>query len=249
MSSDPYHTFAADLRKALASASERASALSRARSSGAARDAQRNAHDELLDALEALQADIEDVRQSVVVVARTPERFGVEHAELERRRAFVKECEEEWQRLSRAAGSRPSMGARGADMEEGAAEDDDVEAFEREQQQLSFAGSILQSLLAKQDSTLSMIGRSITTLRDQASTMGHEIAEQVELVTTFDTEVEQSQSRLKRAMGRMDELARRSDERCGGWRSSSSCSSSSSSSSDHGPRAAAARLAKRFVSA
>ena len=62
-----------------------------------------------------------------------------------------------------------------------------------------------------------MIGRSITTLRDQASTMGHEIAEQVELVTTFDTEVEQSQSRLKRAMGRMDELARRSDERCGGW--------------------------------
>jgi hypothetical protein len=97
MSSDPYHTFAADLRKALASASERASALSRARSSGAARDAQRNAHDELLDALEALQADIEDVRQSVVVVARTPERFGVEHAELERRRAFVKECEEEWQ--------------------------------------------------------------------------------------------------------------------------------------------------------
>lgn len=62
-----------------------------------------------------------------------------------------------------------------------------------------------------------MIGRSITTLRDQASTMGHEIAEQVELVTTFDSEVEQSQSRLKRAMGRMDELARRSDERCGGW--------------------------------
>jgi hypothetical protein len=31
------------------------------------------------------------------------------------------------------------MGARGADMEEGAAEDDDVEAFEREQQQVSVA--------------------------------------------------------------------------------------------------------------
>ncbi|CEH14555.1 SNARE protein TLG1/Syntaxin 6 [Ceraceosorus bombacis] len=219
MATDPYHSFAAELRNSLRSAQELAGTYSKgsASSTNTDTDSQRAAHDALVDALEALEADIADVRESVNVVSRSPERFGLDEQELGNRRRFVKDCEEQFKRLSKVPGERPTTtrkyapdaGDADADLERGASRgDDDVEAFEREQQ---------QSLLAQQDNTLSLIGRSLTSLRTQASAFGTEIAEQVELVGALDSEVDTSQSRLKRAMGRLDEIARRSDDRCGGW--------------------------------
>lgn len=96
------------------------------------------------------------------------------------------------------------MGSR-AD-EEG--DEDPNEAFEREQQ---------QHLMARQDDTLSLIGNTLTSLKRQAGTFGQEIGEQVELIGALDTEVDSSQSKLGRAMGKMDEMVRRGDERLGGW--------------------------------
>jgi t-SNARE syntaxin family protein len=91
-------------------------------------------------------------------------------------------------------------------------EDDDDEdpnlAFEMEQQ---------QQLMSKQDNTLDLIGSTLNNLKRQASNLGQEIGEQVELLGALDTEVDTSQSKLARAMGRMDELVRRSDDRMGGW--------------------------------
>lgn len=146
MATDPYHSFAAELRTSLKSAQELASAYSAgsATSTGDT-DARRTAHDALLDALEALEADIADVRESVAVVSKSPERFGLDEYELGKRRQFVKDCDEHLKQLSKVAGSRPTAlgtyadGERGADLdlERGAARgDDDVEAFEREQQQV-----------------------------------------------------------------------------------------------------------------
>lgn len=74
-----------------------------------------------------------------------------------------------------------------------------------------------QQLLSKQDNTLDLIGNTLTSLKRQAGTLGQEIGEQMELITALDTEVDTSQSKLTRAMGRMDELVRRSDDRMGGW--------------------------------
>jgi len=91
-------------------------------------------------------------------------------------------------------------------------DDDDDEdpnlAFEMEQQ---------QQLISKQDNTLDLIGSTLNSLKRQAGTLGQEIGEQVELIGALDTEVDTSQSKLSRAMGRMDELVRRSDDRMGGW--------------------------------
>lgn len=170
MATDPYHTFASELRSSLVSAQALAQtytrALSRGGGAGAAqRDAQRSAHDDLLDALEALQSDVQDVRASVAVVSKSPERFGLSAGELEERKRFVRECDEEievslsavalglgedrrltlliMQKLNRVAGNRPPSGRDQNDMEEGRAsglgDDEPIEAFEREQQQVSMA--------------------------------------------------------------------------------------------------------------
>lgn len=71
--------------------------------------------------------------------------------------------------------------------------------------------------MARQDDTLSLIGNTLTSLKRQAGTFGQEIGEQVELIGALDTEVDSSQSKLGRAMGKMDEMVRRGDERLGGW--------------------------------
>jgi t-SNARE syntaxin family protein len=81
-------------------------------------------------------------------------------------------------------------------------------AFEMEQQ---------QQLLSTQDNTLDLIGNTLFSLKKQAGTLGQEIGEQVELIGALDTEVDSSQSKLARAVGRMDDLVRRSDDRMGGW--------------------------------
>ncbi|KAK0535106.1 hypothetical protein OC835_002484, partial [Tilletia horrida] len=72
-------------------------------------------------------------------------------------------------------------------------------------------------LLAEQDSSLGLLGRTLSTLKDQASHLGQEINEQVELLGALDEEVDQSQSRLKRAMDRMEVLIKLGDDRLGGW--------------------------------
>lgn len=72
-------------------------------------------------------------------------------------------------------------------------------------------------LMEQQDSTLNTIGSTINSLKNQAGLLGNEISEQVELITTFDQEVDQSQSRLGRARKRMDEMIKLGEERTGGW--------------------------------
>lgn len=112
MSRDPYHDFARDLRASLSNASSLAASYSRIRSSLPARDRTgsdelRRAQDELAEALEALETDIEDVRESVKAVQKAgPERFGVDHEELERRKRFVSDCEKEID-VSRGLGAVP----------------------------------------------------------------------------------------------------------------------------------------------
>lgn len=97
MASDPYHTFASDLRSSLRSAQDLGQSYQDLRRSvSPSSPSLREAHDRLLDALEALQGDVADVKESVDVVERSgPERFGVAQEELEERRRFVKSCTEE----------------------------------------------------------------------------------------------------------------------------------------------------------
>lgn len=133
--------------------------------------------------------------------------------ELQSRKAFVAECEAEVKALLKVVkgsppGRRDRAGLDAVHIDVDDADEDATEAFEREQQQM---------LMSRQDSTLDKIGTTLSSLRNQAGIMGHEINEQIEIIDAFDTEVDQSQGRLGNAMRKMDEVVRISDERLGGW--------------------------------
>lgn len=107
MSRDPYHDFASDLKSSLSSArslsqsyrqllSSQASASSSSSGHATSSSEVDSAYDRLSDAIEGLRQDVEDVKQSVLVVERSgPERFGVTPEELNKRKGFVAECESE----------------------------------------------------------------------------------------------------------------------------------------------------------
>ncbi|SPC66712.1 related to syntaxin family member TLG1 [Ustilago sp. UG-2017b] len=219
MSRDPYHDFASDLKSSLSSARSLSqsyrqllqSSSSTARTSSSSGGEVDSAYDRLSDAIEGLRQDVEDVKQSVLVVERSgPERFGVTPEELKRRKEFVAECEAEIDSLSKVVKQSPPSGrASSTKINLPKEEDEDAtEAFEREQQQI---------LISRQDSTLDKIGTTLNSLRNQAGMMGQEIGEQIDIIDAFDTEVDQSQGRLSKAMRKMDEVVRISDERLGGW--------------------------------
>lgn len=240
MSRDPYHDFANDLKASLSSARSLSHTYrSLLQSSSSPQNSEiDSAHDRLSDAIEGLRQDVEDVKQSVAVVEKSgPERFGVTPEELQKRRDFVRECEGEIKALSSVVKQHPRGGsvALGVNGDE---DQDATEAFEREQQQVSFSSSptlsslfaltltssllsipnsTLQILMTRQDSTLDKIGTTLSSLQRQAGLMGQEIGEQIEIIDAFDTEVDQSQGRLGKAMRKMDEVVRISDERLGGW--------------------------------
>lgn len=94
MSRDPYHDFASDLEKSLSSAKSISRRYLSLRSSSSSSQALLTTKDELLDSIEGLKQDVQDVKQSVNVVEKAgPERFGVGWDELQRRKSFVDQCE------------------------------------------------------------------------------------------------------------------------------------------------------------
>jgi t-SNARE syntaxin family protein len=118
MSTDPYHTFAADLRSSLDTArqlSRRYQALQKQqprRLEGSQRGAPssssssshsngidlqlQDTHRELQDQLEALENDLADIQESVEMLEkRGPELFGVDANELRKRKQFVQTCTDE----------------------------------------------------------------------------------------------------------------------------------------------------------
>ncbi|SPO22950.1 related to syntaxin family member TLG1 [Ustilago trichophora] len=220
MSRDPYHDFATDLKSSLSSARSLSQSyrqlLSRSQASSSSSTQNtgeiESAYDRLSDAIEGLRQDVEDVKQSVLVVERSgPERFGVTPEELKSRKAFVAECEAEVKALSKVVQDSPPGREGRLDSVKINVDDEDedaTEAFEREQQQI---------LMSRQDSTLDKIGTTLSSLRNQAGMMGQEIGEQIEIIDAFDSEVDQSQGKLSKAMRKMDEVVRISDERLGGW--------------------------------
>lgn len=152
---------------------------------------------ELGPLLAGVRSDIADVRQTIRVVEQSdPARFGIDAAELDSRRRFLRDSEralEEMEDSSRYSdGSLPSSSL----------------AWEQEQQ---------QQLLSTQDSTLAQIGSSLSTLRSQAALIGQETNEQTGMLGDLDAHVDSSQNRLNAAISRMDGFVARTDARLGGW--------------------------------
>ncbi|KAL7413481.1 t-SNARE [Mrakia frigida] len=178
-----------------------------------------SARDELRGTLGALDADIEDLEESVRVVESVGGMYGLDEEEIRSRRKFVREVKGRVEAIRRSIQTgNPSTGPSSSrrpppshayrDEESSLGEPNDVESWEREEQ---------MALMDNQDQTLSLISGTLSTLHGQASLMGREVGDQNVMLEDLSGHVDSTEGRLNKAMKKMGDFMRKSEEKGSGW--------------------------------
>ncbi|KAM0751800.1 hypothetical protein T439DRAFT_379888 [Meredithblackwellia eburnea MCA 4105] len=173
---------------------------------------------ETLGTLISLEADLEELEESVLAVEEegVARRLGIPRDEVQRRRAFVERVRQVVKDARKQTGSAesPSMEARkrlsavqgpsgynaysrGETDEEAAVEGRND--FEMEQQTL---------LVAQQDRTLTDIAGTVGLLREQAKVMGQEVVDQNIMLEALEHDVDRTTGRLSKAQRRLQSFIR-----------------------------------------
>ncbi|KAJ3905282.1 syntaxin 6, N-terminal-domain-containing protein [Lentinula edodes] len=227
MATDPYHAVQQEIQSSLQTAGQlRASYV---RIKNMARDDSEElgwARSELKATLAALEADLEDLEDSVKIVESTgPRMFGLEESEVQERRRYVAYVRKEVENMraelntehstssrnlpSYSSSSQSHSGQNTPRIESGRDQDDDhQEAWAREEQQF---------MIQEQDRTIESIAGTLSTLAQQAGLIGQEIGEHNEMLDDLETGVDRTDSKLNDAMRKLRKFARDSEERGSGW--------------------------------
>ncbi|GMK59330.1 hypothetical protein CspeluHIS016_0703450 [Cutaneotrichosporon spelunceum] len=163
---------------------------------------------ELQSALQLLETDLADLDESVHVVEQHGDRWGLAHAEVAERRAFVNSVSSEVARLKTAVGE--ASRTRHTSLtpyrdDDGSPPNDDyseAERWEREEQQ---------------DDTLGFISGTLSTLASQAGLIGQEVAEHSEMLDDLSTRVDSTHSRLSRVSRTMKDFIRKNESGQSSW--------------------------------
>ncbi|KAF5389668.1 hypothetical protein D9757_004091 [Collybiopsis confluens] len=227
MATDPYHAVQQDIQTSLQTAGQLRASYVRIRNM--ARDDSEElvwARNELKATLAALEADLEDLEDSVRIVETTgPRMFGLEELEVQERRQYVSYVRKEVENMraevnhdlssnSRNLSSYNSPGPLHSGQNtprlgsERDVDEDHQEAWAREEQQL---------MIREQDRTMESIAGTLSTLAQQAGLMGQEIGEHNEMLDDLEQGVDRTDSRLSGAMRKLRKFARQSEERGSGW--------------------------------
>ncbi|KAK7205315.1 hypothetical protein BZA70DRAFT_277832 [Myxozyma melibiosi] len=173
--------------------------------------------EQLASTLDEIDLSLQDLRESVDAVEKSPEQFGLTLEQVEDRSRFVAAREEEVARIrnqieAATRGRKPRQDFTAVQMEDrygGSSgrqtprSDYDVE-MEREQQAL---------LIADQDQQLDSVMNTVQNLRDQAAVMGNELEEHVELLQDLDQRVDRTQGKIDLAMNRVKYILKKNEER------------------------------------
>ncbi|EXJ93571.1 syntaxin-t-SNAREs [Capronia coronata CBS 617.96] len=169
--------------------------------------------------LEALTADLADLLESVSAAETDPYRFGLDVAEVQRRRQFVKDVGDEVEGMRRElegvtadshiAGPTSATSGRlpaptafedDADSDDG---NDPYGAFEAQQQ---------ATIMAEQDEQLDGVFQTVGVLRSQAEDMGRELEEQGHLLDEVDTLADRVGGKLSVGVKKVGEVIRKNEE-------------------------------------
>ncbi|KAI1932918.1 hypothetical protein LOZ65_000525 [Ophidiomyces ophidiicola] len=188
------------------------------------------AREELEATLHELNADLEDLVDSVRAIENDPYRFGIELDEIERRRRLVEdvgseigEMRDALQRTTRRASNanNNNVGAAGGkhghavlpnpadfdnvhgDEEDGGDHDDDYYAEMEHQRQLE--------LMQEQDEQLDGVFQTVGNLRQQASDMGRELEEQAVILDDVDTLADRVGGKLQSGVRRVGHIIKRNE--------------------------------------
>lgn len=188
-------------------------------STSAASPELQQSHAELQANLETLTADLADLLESVSAAESDPYRFGLDVAEVQRRRQFVKDVGDEVEGMRRelegvttdshVAGSTTAGAGRlpaPSNFEDAANSDDDDDpygAFEAQQQ---------ATIMAEQDEQLDGVFQTVGVLRGQAEDMGRELEEQGHLLDEVDTLADRVGGKLSVGVKKVGEVIRKNED-------------------------------------
>ncbi|RDX47229.1 hypothetical protein K466DRAFT_114420 [Polyporus arcularius HHB13444] len=220
MSTDPYHAVQQEIQSSLQTAATLRASFLRIRST-AREDSEELvwARNELKATLAALEADLEDLEESVNVVESTGARlFGLEESEVMERRRYVghvrREIETMRSEVDEGRRSRPTsmLGPSGR-----AASDALASVPEHEDSQAEWAREEQELMIRQQDETIDTIAGTLNTIHEQAGLMGREIGEHNEMLVDLERGVDTSDAKLSTAMHKMRKFIRQTEETKSGW--------------------------------
>ncbi|KAF8137206.1 t-SNARE [Boletus edulis] len=226
MSTDPYHVVQQEIQSSLQTASTLRASYLRIRST--AREGSEElvwARNELKATLAALEADLEDLEESVKVVESTgPRLFNLDDAEVTERRRYVGRVRREitsmraevedttthlrspFPQSPTAAGSQSGVSTTSNSPRNDDRDED--EQWAREERQL---------MIQEQDRTMVSISGTLTTLAQQAGLMGQEIGQHNEMLVDLERNVDRTDSKLDSAMRKMKKFIRQTEDTKSGW--------------------------------
>ena len=171
--------------------------------------------------LATLSADLQDLLDSIAAVEDDPYAFGIDTAEVQRRRGFVRNVGDEVEGMRKelegvaeqnvAVGTQQGQGkGKGRlppptafDEANGDGDEDNYAAFEQEQQ---------QTMMAEQDEQLDGVFRSVGVLRGQAEDMGRELEEQGGMLEDVDTLADRVGGKLQVGVKKVGEVIRKNED-------------------------------------
>ncbi|KAG8944711.1 hypothetical protein FRC04_001610 [Tulasnella sp. 424] len=209
MAEDPYHAVKAEIQTSLQTASTlRASYLRIASTASPDSEELRWAGGELKATLAALDADLEDLDESVRVLEETGGRiFGIEDSEVISRRKYVTFVRGEIEVLHIMEQTMVKLLKKMIKLN---GQDKSSRCGWLERPLAVYKSLTLPSkmMMEHQDSMLNTIGGTLSTLVEQAGLMGREIGEHNDLLSNLEAGVDRTQSRLNGAMKKMQKLIR-----------------------------------------
>ncbi|KAI9459789.1 t-SNARE [Boletus coccyginus] len=226
MSIDPYHVVQEEIQSSLQTSSTLRASYLRIRST--AREESEEliwARNELKATLAALEADLEDLEESVKVVESTgPRLFNLDDAEVAERRRYVgrvrreitsmrTEVEDTTARIRSPYPQSPAAG--GSQSTVPLTSNSPLNDDHDEDRQ--WAHEERQLMVQEQDRTMDSISGTLTTLAQQAGLMGQEIGEHNEMLDDLERNVDRSDSKLDSAMRKMKKFIRDTEDTKSGW--------------------------------
>ncbi|OQO13996.1 hypothetical protein B0A48_00871 [Cryoendolithus antarcticus] len=163
---------------------------------------------ELEENLTDLSTDLQDLLASVAAVETDPYRYGLDVAEVGRRRKLVedvgKEIESMHQQLNSAAAKVPlphpdQFDVQGGEGEEG---EDEYGAWEEQRQ---------VEIMHEQDEVLEGVFQTVGNLRLQADTMGRELEEQAEMLDEVEDITDRVGGKIQTGMKKIGYVIRKNE--------------------------------------
>ncbi|EJD51161.1 hypothetical protein AURDEDRAFT_83491 [Auricularia subglabra TFB-10046 SS5] len=208
---DPYHEVQSEIQSSLQAAETLRASYVRIRSTAKEGSEELNwARSELKATLASLEADLEDLEESVRIVEQSGARlFGLEEAEVIARRNYVNQVRRTIATMrTEVEGQQGTSGASAVASGGGPPPEDDQAEWAREEQQM---------MMHRQDETLSTIQGTLHTIAQQASLIGQEVVEHNELLDDLESGVDRAEGKLSAAMTQMRRFIRETEETKSGW--------------------------------